>query len=54
MTLIWFTVWLIADSIGDREPLLFDPVNIWAGALLLAIALDLGSFHARGGSRSHG
>ena len=54
MTLIWFTVWLIADRIGDREPLLFDPVNIWAGTLLLAIAVDLGSFHARSGTRLHG
>lgn len=41
MTLIWFIVWVIADNVGDREPLLFDPVNIWAGSLLLAVALDL-------------
>ena len=27
-TLIWFAVWLIADRIGDREALLFDPVNV--------------------------
>jgi len=52
--LIWFIVWLIADHIGDHEPLLFNPVTIWAGTLLLAIALDLGSFHARSGSKSHG
>ena len=42
MTLVWFVVWLVADRIGDREELLFDPVNIWAGALLLALALDVG------------
>jgi hypothetical protein len=47
MTLVWLVVWFVADRIGDREPLLFDPVNIWAGTLILAIALDLGSTHAR-------
>ena len=41
MTLIWFVVWLIADHVGSSEPLRFDPVNAWAAALLLAIALDL-------------
>jgi hypothetical protein len=41
MTLIWFVVWLIADVIGDHEPLKFDPVNVWAAALVLALALDL-------------
>ena len=46
MTLIWFVVWLIANSIGDNEALTFDPVNMWAGALLLAAALDLGRQHA--------
>jgi hypothetical protein len=28
-------------------PLLFDPVNWWAGALLLAAALDLSRQHIR-------
>ena len=42
MTLLWFVVWLVANAIGDREPLAADPVNIWTGALILAIALDLG------------
>jgi hypothetical protein len=41
MTLIWVVIWLIADHIGDREPLLFDPLNVWAWTLLLAIALDV-------------
>ena len=41
MTLLWFLVWLIANVVGGNEPLGFDPVNIWAGTLLLAIALDL-------------
>jgi hypothetical protein len=45
MTLIWFVVWLIANNIGDNEPLLFDPVNWWAGTLLLVIALDLSRQH---------
>ena len=52
MTLIWFVVWLIADHIGEHKPLLFDPVNAWAWTLLLAIALDLGSRHVHGGSKS--
>ncbi len=45
MTLLWFFVWLICDLIGDREPLRFDPVNWWAGALLLAVAVDLSRPH---------
>jgi hypothetical protein len=47
MTFLWFIVWLIWDLVGDREPLQFTPVNFWAGALLLAVALDLGGNHAR-------
>ena len=46
MTLIWFVVWLIANNIGDHEPLTADPVNWWTGLLLLAVALDLGAHHA--------
>jgi hypothetical protein len=42
MTLIWFVVWLVAELIGDKEPLRFDPVNVWTATLILAIALDLG------------
>lgn len=45
MTLAWFLIWLIANLIGDREPLKVDPVNIWAGSLLLAVALDLSKTH---------
>jgi hypothetical protein len=45
VTLVWFVVWLIADRIGDRERLLFDPVNWWAGSLLLVVALDLSRHH---------
>ena len=41
MTIFWFVVWLVADLIGDAEPLRFDPVNVWAGTLILAAALDL-------------
>lgn len=47
MTLIWFCVWLVFDLIGDEEPLTFDPVNWWAGTLLLTVALDLAGRHAR-------
>ena len=45
MTLIWFVVWFAADRLGDREGLTFDPVNVWGGTLLLAVALDLGRQH---------
>jgi hypothetical protein len=41
MTVLWFVVWLVADLIGDRESLLFDPPNWWTATLLLAIALDI-------------
>ncbi len=51
MTLVWFVVWLIANVLGDSEPVRFDPVNWWAGALLLAVALDLGRQHAPGKGR---
>ena len=46
MTFIWFIVWLISNLVGDRESLTFDPVNWWAGSLLLTVALDLGRQHA--------
>jgi hypothetical protein len=49
MTLIWFVIWLIANNVGGGEPLTFDPVNGWAGTLILGVALDLGASHARGG-----
>jgi hypothetical protein len=49
VTLAWFVVWLICDLIGDRERLQFDPVNWWAGFLLLAVAVDLG--RPRGGMK---
>ena len=45
MTLLWFVIWLVANLIGDREPLQFDPVNFWTGFLLLAVALDLSKTH---------
>ncbi|MGZ8694449.1 MAG: hypothetical protein ACXWYS_03315 [Gaiellaceae bacterium] len=41
MAIVWFVVWFVADRIGDREALLFDPVNLWAGTLVLALALDV-------------
>jgi hypothetical protein len=51
MTFIWFITWLISNSIGDREPLLFDPVNAWAGTLLLVVALDLAGGHTRSATK---
>lgn len=51
MTLLWLVIWFICDISGGHEPLLTDPVNGWTGTLILAIALDLGAAHARGGSR---
>lgn len=51
MTVLWFIVWVIADNVGGREPLRFDPVNAWAATLLLVVALDLGARHAAPGRR---
>jgi hypothetical protein len=48
VTFIWFVIWLIANNVGDTEPLIFDPVNAWVATLILAIALDLGASHAHG------
>jgi len=52
MTLAWFVIWIVANSVGDRAPLLTDPVNIWTGSLILAVALDLGRQHAQPPRRS--
>jgi hypothetical protein len=41
LTILWFVVWLVSDLVGARAPLRFDPVNVWAGTLILAAALDL-------------
>jgi hypothetical protein len=46
MTLVWFIVWLVANNVGGHEPLTADPVNAWAGTLILAVALDLSAAHA--------
>lgn len=46
MTLVWFVIWFVSNLVGDDEVLTFAPVNWWAGALLLAIALDLSRQHA--------
>jgi hypothetical protein len=54
MTLIWFIVWLIANLVGTREPLLFDPVNAWTATLILAIALDLAGAHAGNSAKRRG
>ena len=49
MTFMWFVIWLIANNVGGHEPLGLDPVNVWMGTLILAIALDLGASHAHSG-----
>jgi hypothetical protein len=51
MTFIWFVIWFIANNVGGSEPLTFDPVNAWAGTLILAVALDLAASHSRGRAR---
>jgi hypothetical protein len=51
MTLLWALVWLASNLIGDWEPLLFEPVNWWAGTLIFAVALDLSAVHAVGAKR---
>jgi hypothetical protein len=53
VTLIWFIIWLIANSVGDHAPLLWNPVNVWAGTLVLAIAVDLGRQHVPAGRGGH-
>jgi hypothetical protein len=50
MTFIWFVIWFIANNVGAHEGLALNPVNGWAGTLILAVALDLGAAHARGTS----
>jgi hypothetical protein len=51
---MWFIVWLIANTIGDSEPLTTNPVNWWTGTLILVVALDLSRQHAPGFTRSRG
>lgn len=51
MTIVWLLIWFISDLVGDHESLTFDPVNGWAGTLILAAALDLGRQHAPIGKR---
>ena len=51
MTFLWFVIWFVSDRVGDREPLHFDPANAWAWTLILVVALDLASAHARPGKR---
>jgi hypothetical protein len=46
VTLLWFFVWVISNAIGDKEPLLTDPVNVWTWTLILAVALDLAGLHS--------
>ena len=48
MTFVWFVVWLIANNVGGHEPLVADPVNVWAGTLILAVgpATSLAPRHA--------
>jgi hypothetical protein len=53
VTLVWFVVWLVWNLVGDNEPLRFDPVNFWTGALLFSLALDLGANHATGRDKHH-
>ena len=53
MTFIWFVVWVIADHVGGRAPLRFDPANTWAWTFVGAIALDLARAHAPGRHHHH-
>jgi hypothetical protein len=54
MTFVWFVVWAVATAIGDAEHLTFAPVNVWAGTLLLCVAMDLGRQHGPNWSRPAG
>ena len=49
MTLVWFVIWLIANTLGGSEPLVLDPVNAWAATLILAAALDFAQPFKPGG-----
>jgi len=54
VTILWFLIWLVSDLVGDREPLLFDPVNAWAATLIAAAALDVNRIDVANRRRSHG
>ena len=55
MTLLWFLIWFVFNLIGDKEVLTFNPVNWWAGTLLLVVALDLSKSHVlHGKHEKHG
>jgi hypothetical protein len=51
VTLLWFFVWVISNAVGDNEPLLTDPVNVWTWTLILAVALDLSRLHTDFGKK---
>jgi hypothetical protein len=51
VTFVWFVIWLIANNVGDNEPLEFEPVNFWAAALVLAVAIDLNRPRPEWGAR---
>jgi len=51
MTILWFVVWLVADLLGGRAPLRFDPPNWWVATLILAIAIDLNRPQVTGRAR---
>ncbi len=46
MTILWFLIWFVCNNVGSHEPLIADPVNVWLGTLILAVALDLAGAHA--------
>jgi hypothetical protein len=41
VTIVWFVVWLVANTLGGDAPLRLDPVNLWTATLILAIAIDI-------------
>lgn len=51
MTFLWFIAWIITNSFITESPIQFDPVNVWATLLLLAIAIDLAGAQAKGWSK---
>lgn len=51
MTLLWFIAWIITNGFITESPIQFDPVNVWATLLLLAIAIDLAGAQAKGWSK---
>jgi hypothetical protein len=41
VTLVWLILYLIISNGARHGGLIFDPLNWWAGTLILALSLDI-------------